>query len=66
MTFILAEQRRTVEDTAAAFGRYREYLAANQSSFPPGAYELATAQWYYDPHDHRCPHDAWVEICAVQ
>lgn len=23
--------------------------------------EFATATWYSDPNDHRCPHDAWLE-----
>jgi hypothetical protein len=23
--------------------------------------EFATAAWYSDPSDHRCPHDAWLE-----
>jgi hypothetical protein len=65
MSFILAEHRRTVEEAAAAFGRYRDYLAANRSRFPPGAYELAIAPWYYNPHDHRCPHDAWLDSVLV-
>jgi len=25
---------------------------------PPG---FATAAWYSDPTDHRCPHDGWLE-----
>jgi hypothetical protein len=27
--------------------------------------EFATAPWYSDPSDHRCPHDAWLEALAI-
>jgi hypothetical protein len=32
---------------------------------PPRAFEFATAEWHYDPEDHRCPHDAWVKSLIV-
>lgn len=64
MSFILSEQRR-VEDCAHAFERYRTYLAESRSTFPPGAFSLATCEWYFDPTDHRCPHDSWLESITV-
>lgn len=27
--------------------------------------EFATAAWYSDPSDHRCPHDAWLEALEI-
>src|SRR5580765_5783068 len=27
--------------------------------------EFVSASWYTDPHDHRCPHDAWLESLEV-
>ncbi len=26
---------------------------------------FATAEWYSDPTDHRCPHDAWMESLEI-
>ena len=33
--------------------------------FQRGAYTLATAEWYYDFGNHRCPHDAWLEEAVL-
>lgn len=60
MAFILAADGRD-EDVTSAFDRYRQYLEASKDRFPQGAYALATSGWYYDPNDHRSPHDAWLE-----
>ena len=65
MTFILADQRHTYEQVTASFLRYRKYLAENRTNFPPGALELAASEWYYDPKDRRCPHDAWLDSVAI-
>ena len=27
--------------------------------------DFATAAWYRDPSDHRCPHDAWLEAIEI-
>ncbi len=27
--------------------------------------DFATAPWYSDPSDHRCPHDAWLESLQI-
>ena len=59
MAYLLAEQRDA--ETPGCFERYREYLERNRARFPASAYSLATSDWYFDPHDHRCPHDAWLE-----
>ena len=63
MTFILSKQRDT--DVAKAFERYRKYLDSSKHIFPPSAFELATSQWYFDPAEHKCPHDGWLETCAI-
>jgi hypothetical protein len=64
MSYVLAKQRDS--DVVAAFRRYRHYLAQNASSFPPSAYDLATSDWYFDPQDHRSPHDAWLESAVLE
>lgn len=56
--YILSER---ADDPGVAFARYREYLKANEYHFPPGAYALATSDWYFDFRQHKCPHDAWLE-----
>jgi hypothetical protein len=32
---------------------------------PSGALALATSSWYYNFHDHRCPHDSWLENIVI-
>ena len=64
MTFLLTSDGRE-RDVVSAFRRYREYLEAQRDVFPPSAYTLATSDWYFDPQDHRCPHDAWLERCEL-
>jgi hypothetical protein len=63
MTFILSKERDG--GVGAAFHRYEEYLRRQCDAFPPGAYSLATAEWYFDPSDHRCPHDAWLDAITL-
>src|SRR5262249_6791989 len=60
---ILSNERG--EDVVAAFHRYEQYLQGQRKAFPSGAYSLATAQWYFDPGDHRCPHDGWLETIML-
>jgi hypothetical protein len=64
MSFILSAQRKA-EAIETAFRQYRAYLASNSASFPNSAYELARSEWYFDPQDHRCPHDAWLESLSI-
>jgi hypothetical protein len=28
--------------------------------------EFVTSEWYPDPSDHRCPHDAWLETMEIR
>jgi len=54
----LAEQRARLRD-------YRRYLETQQKRMPVRAWEFAAADWHYNPDDHRCPHDAWVNRLDV-
>jgi hypothetical protein len=67
MVFILSGDGRDDDDPAPAraFARYERYLAANKVAFPARAYDLATSDWFYDPRDHRCPHDARLESLQI-
>jgi hypothetical protein len=60
MTFLFTEDGRD-DDVVRAFRRYREYVESAKDSFPPSAYALAISEWHFNPEDHRCPHDAWLE-----
>ena len=64
MPFILGDQRDA--NAVEAFRRYREYLESERRRFPEGAFALATSEWYFNPEDHRCPHDAWLQHVVVQ
>jgi hypothetical protein len=59
MAYYLGKERDL--DVVDAYRRYRQYLREHQRDFPRNAYALATAEWYQDPNDHRCPHDGWLE-----
>jgi hypothetical protein len=50
-----------LEESAALFERYFEYLDSVKERMPREAYSFAAADWHYDHNDSRCPHDAWVE-----
>jgi hypothetical protein len=63
MPFILGDQRDA--NLPEAFRRYRYYLETERHRFPTGALALATSAWYFNPEDHRCPHDAWLQHLVV-
>lgn len=63
MAYILNKERE--ENCAEAFQRYQQYLRDHQETFPPGAFSLATSEWWYLPTVHHCPHDAWLENITV-
>lgn len=63
MAYILSAEKDN--DRFGAFPRYRDYVSSAKATFPPQAYELASSEWYFDPKDHRCPHDAWLESLVV-
>jgi hypothetical protein len=44
---------------------YRAYLDSIRHKVPSAVYDFATAEWHYDPNDHKCPHDAWVQEIRV-
>ena len=66
MPFVLSENRKQPEEVVHAFRRYSQYLASVKPRLPSSAYELATSGWYFDPRDHRCPHDAWLESLTIR
>ncbi len=44
---------------------YMKYLESIKESLSPYTREFALAPWHYDPKDHRCPHDSWVESISI-
>ena len=60
MAYYLTKER-SIEDVCKSWRRYQEYLRQHQQQFPPGAFAIATSDWWYDFNDHRSPHDAWLE-----
>ena len=65
MSFILSPDRRSGPATVQAFAAYRAYLASVRDQLPAGVAAIALTDWYYNPTDHRCPHDAWLESMSV-
>lgn len=61
MAYILSAQRDQDAPTQGLWREYKQYLQANRTAFPPGAFALATSDWYFGCSDHRAPHDAWLE-----
>lgn len=63
MAYYLGKERN--EDVVESYRRYQQYLREHQHEFPPGAFALGTAEWWQLPHDHRCPHDGWLESLTI-
>jgi hypothetical protein len=63
VSFILSAQRNA--DVARAFERYRTYLQGVRHSLPESVFALASSDWYFSPHERRCPHDAWLESVVI-
>ena len=61
MSFILSEQR----SDDRAFERYRTYLQSVRHSLPAAVFALASSDWYFSFHEHRCPHDGWLESITI-
>ena len=57
----------TQDDIAsgAAYAAYRRYLETVKNDLPPNVYEIATASWYYDFSQRKCPHDSWIELIEI-
>jgi hypothetical protein len=66
MAYILSKERDgSVTEMKRSWERYMSYLHNNEQRFPPGAYSLATSDWYFGASDHRAPHDAWLEEVVI-
>ena len=47
------------------FEGHRQYIDSVKERLPPGLQEFLLNSWYFDPTDHRCPHDSWLEDLAL-
>lgn len=65
MIFLNTEGKNSHQDIKDKYGRYMEYLSSNAHRFPKRTYEFAAAEWHYNPSDHRCPHDSWLEAMRI-
>jgi hypothetical protein len=68
MAYILTEDRplNSYEEWQYGWLKYCEYLESVKSQLPTSAYNFASAPWHYDFHDHRAPHDGWVEEIIIR
>jgi len=51
---------------AEAFKRYDKYIQRNKGKFPESVFKLVSSKWYFDPSEHKCPHDAWLETFTME
>lgn len=65
MAYILSEERDS-DRCDHLWDQYRRQILAHRDHFPPGAFALATSDWYYGFSDHRAPHDAWLVSSAFE
>jgi hypothetical protein len=54
-----------LNEQRARYEAYQAYLQSASKRMPARAFEFASAPWHYDPVDHRCPHDAWLESISI-
>lgn len=45
---------------------YQNRLQKIKKRMSPSVQEYALADWHYNPSDHRCPHDAWLEHLIIR
>ena len=64
MAYYLSKEREA-DVAGSSYRLYQEYLHLHRDVLPASAFALGTAAWYYDPRDHRCPHDAWFENIVI-
>lgn len=55
-----------VDEFIGAYKRYYDYLESIKDKLSTSAYEFAKADWHYNFHDPRCPHDAWLEVMDIR
>ncbi len=65
MAFLLTAELDAEKRPHEAYRRYQAYLTSVRDTMPPGAYALATSDWYFNSEDHRAPHDAWLEALSI-
>lgn len=65
MPLLLGPQGDSIAEQRARYKAYKQEIEAKRSRFPAAALEFALADWHYDPNDHRCPHDGWVETLTI-
>jgi hypothetical protein len=61
--YILAAQRD--RDVTRAFSTYHDYLAREGARLPSTVLDIARSDWYFDPQDHRSPHDARLQRLTI-
>lgn len=70
MTFLvgktLAEDADHVVESVSRWDSYHAYLEAIRDDLPPSTREFFFAPWHYDPTDHRCLHDSWLESIEIR
>ncbi len=44
---------------------YQREIERIHRKLRPHTREFALAEWHYDPSDHRCPHDGWLEAVTI-
>jgi len=42
-------------------GNYYDYLNSNKSKMTDAVADFFLPDWHYDPRDHKCLHDSWLE-----
>jgi hypothetical protein len=68
MAYILPSDIKGIRDHLLIkkhFSDYYQYLESIKDKLPKNVIDFATASWHYDPNDHKCPHDAWVESLKI-
>jgi hypothetical protein len=49
-----------------SYENYYKYLDSIKNRLSLNVYEFAKADWHYDPMNHKCPHDSWLESLEIK
>ncbi|HMQ11030.1 MAG TPA: hypothetical protein PKC21_08305 [Oligoflexia bacterium] len=57
--YYLSKQRN--KNVVLAYEKYMGYIESQQDLFSKNILKLIQSDWYYNPNEPKCPHDAWLE-----
>jgi hypothetical protein len=66
MQFLIFHHEDPIARIQSNWEAYKNHLDLIQEKLPLKTRDFVLTDWYYNTHDPRCPHDAWVEHASLK